>query len=412
MALRRNFASGDFEFSALDPLSALAYSPAAMFYRIGLAALFAVVLAAPLYGADTPLRGTESPLRGAGPALAPREGVLLLKNGHVMPGSITKAGDYFVLTLGKTGEVRLPAADVETQCVDLDDAYRYQAALLSNKKAEPHLALAEWCLRYGLKQQAEDQVAFARKLDPEHAKIALLELRLKTAADPAVSGAKTNTSSATVGPRQLEETLEGLPKGSVERFAVTIQPMLLNRCGANGCHGPAAKSDFHLLRPAAGQMMSKRFTQRNLFTVLQFMDKDHPEQSRLVTLPQERHGGTSESVFDKRSQHQLDDLIAWGKLLAPKPPQVAVPATIGPAETLLTQKGPAGNKAAAEKTGGKVPPNIAPMNGGENSDSGQPKTPRGPSVKDLKSESSGRDQAAPRDPFDPEIFNRKYLPGK
>ena len=383
-----------FEVSALDSLSAPTYSPAAMFYRFGLAALFAVLVAAPL--------------RGAEPALAPREGVLLLKNGHVMQGSITKAGDYFVLTLGKTGEVRLPASDVETQCVDLDDAYRYQAALLSNKKADPHLALAEWCLRYGLRQQAEDQVAFARKLEPEHARIPQLELRLKTAAEaPAPSGAKTDTSPTTVGVKQLEERLAELPKGSMERFSVTVQPMLINRCGANGCHGPAAKSNFHLLRPAAGQMMSKRFTQRNLFTVLQYMDKDKPEESRLVTMPQERHGSALTPVFDKRSQHQLDDLIAWGKLLAPKPPQVVLPATIGPAQTLLTQQSTAGEKTTADLAGGKVPPNIAPMNGGVGV---KAKSPRAPSVKDLRNESSPRDNAAPRDPFDPDVFNRKYLP--
>lgn len=382
-----------FEDSALDPLSVPAYSPAAMFYRSGLAALLAVLVAAPL--------------RGAEPALAPREGVLLLKNGHVMQGSITKAGDYFVLTLGKTGEVRLPAADVETQCVDLDDAYRYQAALLSSKKAEPHLTLAEWCLRYGLRQPAEDQVAFASQIEPEHAKIAQLELRLKTAAEiPVPSGARAESSSTTVGVKQLDETLAELPKGSMERFSVVIQPMLINRCGANGCHGPAAKSNFHLLRPSAGQMMSKRFSQRNLFTVLQYIDKDNPGESRLVTMPQEKHGSTLAPVFDKRSQHQLDDLIAWTKLLTRKPAQVALPTSIGPAQTLLTQAG------AAAKTGGKIPPNIAPMNAGKNPDSGQPRAPRAPSVNDLKSEEKGREAAAPRDPFDPEIFNRKHLPAK
>ncbi|MGI8980713.1 MAG: hypothetical protein ACR2FY_15915 [Pirellulaceae bacterium] len=365
-----------------------------MFYRFGLAALLAVMVAAPL--------------RGAEPALAPRDGVLLLKNGHVMQGSITKAGDYFVLTLGKTGEVRLPAADVETQCVDLDDAYRFQAALLSSKKAEPHLTLAEWCLRYGLRQQAEDQVAFARQLEPENAKIAQLELRLKTAAAvPAPSGARAESSSSTVGVKQLDETLAELPKGSMERFSVVIQPMLINRCGANGCHGPAAKSNFHLLRPSAGQMMSKRFSQRNLFTVLQYLDKDNPEESRLVTMPQEKHGSTLSPVFDKRSQHQLDDLIAWAKLLANEPPHAALPNSIRPAQTLLTQSG------SAAKTGGKVPPNIAPMNAGEKPDSGKPRAPRPPSIKDIKSEGSGQEPAAPRDPFDPEIFNRKHLsPGK
>jgi hypothetical protein len=381
------------EFSGLDPFAVPAYSPAAMFYRIGLTTLLAVVCAAPLCGDE--------------PALAPREGVLLLKNGHVMQGGITKAGDFFVLTLGKTGEIRLPAADVETQCVDLDDAYRYQAALLSNKKAEPHLTLAEWCLRHSLKQQAEDQIAFARKLDPENARIAQLELRLKAAAESPVPAPKIATLSTTVGAKQLDETVADLPKGSVEKFSVVIQPMLINRCGANGCHGPAAKSDFHLLRPATGQMMSKRFTQRNLFTVLQFMDKDHPEESRLVTIPQERHGGMQAPIFDKRTQHQRDDLVAWAKMLAPKPPQVVLPTTIGPAETLLTQQGGPHGKA-----GSKTPPNIAPMNVGEKTDGSEPRPPRAPSVKDLEPGSGSRKPGAPRDPFDPEIFNQKHLPAK
>jgi hypothetical protein len=391
---------GSFESSALDSISPHSYSPTAMFYRIRAVALLAVMVVTSLCGGVTSLRGAE-------PALAPREGVLLLKNGHVMQGSITKAGDYFVLTLGKTGEVRLPAADVETQCVDLEDAYRYQAALLSSKKAEPHLTLAEWCLRYGLRQQAEDQVAFARKLEGEHAKIAQLELRLKTAAAaPAPSGPKPESSSTTVGVKQLEESLAELPQGSMERFSVVIQPMLINRCGANGCHGPAAKSNFHLLRPSAGQMMSKRFTQRNLFTVLKYIDKINPEESLLVTMPQEKHGGMLENMFDKRTQQQLDDLVAWAKLTVPNSPPVALPTTIGPAQTLLTQQ------ETSEKTGDRIPPNIAPMNAGENSDRGKPRSPRAPSVNDLKREGSGDEPTAPRDPFDPQIFNQKYLPAK
>ena len=389
-----------FVFSALDSPIGTFYSPPAMFYPLRAVSLFIAVLAA-------------APLCGDEPVLAPREGVLLLKNGQVMQGNITKAGDYFVLTIGKTGEIRLPEADIETQCVDLDDAYRYQAAMLPTKKAEPHLKLAEWCLRYGLIQQAEDQVAFVKQVDPEHPRIAQLLLRLKSAAEtPAKSGSKVDTSSATVGAKQLDESLAELPKGTMERYSVVIQPMLINRCGANGCHGPAAKSDFHLLRPSTGQMMSKRFTQRNLFTVLQFIDKDKPEESRLVTLPQERHGGTATPVFDKRSQHQLDDLIAWAKQLSPQPKQVALPTTIGPSQPVLTQTGSADEKGVAKvaaDTPGRIPANIAPMNSGEIA---KPTAPRPPSVKDLKSGGSNRESSAPRDPFDPEVFNRKYLPGK
>lgn len=371
-----------------------------MFYRCGALPLFlAVFFVAPLCGDE--------------PSLAPREGVLLLKNGHVMQGGITKAGDFFVLTIGKTGEIRLPATDVETHCVDLDDAYRYQAALLPSNKADPHLKLAEWCLRYGLLSQAEDEVAFSKQIEPENPKIANLQLRLKSATElPAAGGPKVDTSSATVGAKQLDETLGDLPKGTMERFSIVIQPMLINRCGSNGCHGPAAKSEFHLLRPSTGQLMSKRFTQRNLFTVLQFVDKEKPDESRLLTLPQERHGGTSAPVFDKRTQHQFDDLTAWVKQISAKPQQVSLPTTIGPSQPILTQTGADAEKTAtkvATDTVGRVPPNIAPMNAG---DSPKSSAPRPPSVNDLKNGGAKREAAGPRDPFDPDIFNGKYLPAK
>src|SRR6187397_1336640 len=125
-------------------------------------------------------------------------------------------------------------------------------------------------------------------------------------------------------------------------------------------------------------MMSKRFTQRNLFTVLQYVNKEKPEESRLLTLPQERHGGTASPVFDKRSQHQFDDLLAWAKQLAPKPPQVTLPTTIGQSPTVLTQSGTTGDKSTTKlvtDTTGLIPPNIAPMNGGETD---KPKAPRAP----------------------------------
>ena len=357
-----------------------------MFSRCWAIALLIALVAAPLYGVE--------------PSLAPREGALLLRNGHVMLGSITRAGDYYVLTIGKTGEIRLPVADVEAQCVDLEDAYRYQAALLTAKKADPHVTLAEWCLRYGLKAQAEEQMQFARQIEPENPRVAQLQVRLKLAAESfAHTSPKPEASSTTVGSEQLEETLKSLPKGSVEKFSVIVQPMLINRCGANGCHGPASKSDFHLLRPATGQVMSKRFTQRNLFSVLQYMDLDNPEESKLLTLPQARHGNTLAPVFDKRSQRQFDDLLAWAKHLVPPLPVAPMPpATIGESQTLLSQPG---GVPAAKPAQGSTPRNIAPMNTGDNPVPPKPAPPQPDARETLK----------PRDPFDPEVFNRKYLPG-
>ena len=98
--------------------------------------------------------------------------------------------------------------------------------------------------------------------------------------------------------------------------------------------------------------------------------------------------------------------------MSPQPKHVTLPTTIGPSQPVLTQTGSADEKGVtkvAADTPGRIPANIAPMNSGEIA---KPSAPRPPSVNDLKREGTKRDSSAPRDPFDPDIFNRKYLPGK
>src|SRR5688572_29410649 len=79
---------------------------------------------------------------GAEPVLTPQQGLLLLRNGQILHGEITRAGDYYVVTLGPTGEIKLPAADVEMQSRDLAEAYAHKQATLLGTGAAPHLDLA------------------------------------------------------------------------------------------------------------------------------------------------------------------------------------------------------------------------------------------------------------------------------
>ncbi len=366
-----------------------------MFSKTGAIALFILALWAGLLPANEP-------------ALLPQQGLLLLRNGHVMQGGITRAGDFYVLTLGTTGEVRLPASDVETQCVDLEDAYNYQVATMGRKTADAHLRLAEWCLRNNMRGKAAEQLLNTLALDAKHPGIDNFQRRLDAAENATVSHpVGTSGPAETVGAEQLDKILQELPKGSLERFSGVVQPILLNRCAANGCHGPAAKSEFRLLRPPAGQVMTKRFTQRNLYAVLKYIDRDAPENSRLLMLPQERHGSTLAPVFDKRNMTQFDDLARWANASFAKAP-VAVPSTIAEKEPLLSQARDAGGLAS-----GNTPKRIAPMNTGV-----QDSVPAGKPTEASKPRESLRPREenpaapgsafVPRDPFDPEIFNRLH----
>ncbi|HUE69603.1 MAG TPA: hypothetical protein VMP01_01840 [Pirellulaceae bacterium] len=358
-----------------------------MFHRRAIAA--ALVLAAAL------------PLTAAEPVLTPQQGVLLLRNGNVIEGHVTRAGDYYLVTFGDSGEARLAAADVELFCVDLDDAYRYKRATMLGKGAAPHLDLAEWCLRHSLTHQAGEQLVAAMRKDATDSRVAAVERKLKLAlAAPQKSPVRQPGTAATVSAEQLDKTIRALPPGSLEKFSAIVQPILLNRCAAGGCHGPTARSDFRLLRPAAGAGPSKRFTQQNLYAVLKYLDKENPDASPLLTLPQKRHGAALAAVFDKRTQHQLDDLVAWTRLVLTVPAP-APPATIGKAQTLLSQKHDPNVKPASAE----VPIDAAESAASATAADGAP-LPFSPPKDAAPLSPDG--VFTPRDPFDPEIFNRKF----
>ena len=347
---------------------------------------------------------TGMPAAGADPPLTPQAGLLVLRNGQVLEGQITQAGDYYVVTLGATGEVRLPTTDVEMQCASLDEAYELKRDAVFPRGVTAHLALAEWCLRHRLTGKCAEQLVAAMRLDPEDPRIVQLERRLVLASQsPPEAKEKLPAGAATVSAEELEKVLGDLPAGSVERFSIVIQPILLNRCGASQCHGPNAKSDFRLLKPPVGQAAVQRFTQRNLYGVLQHLDSAKPAASPLLVLPQRRHGSALAAVFDKQTQKQLDELTAWVKLTLAAP-RAAAPASIPAADGTLSQAAPLENVQPVE-------PPAAAGNSASGGNSAPAVRVMRPPLADATAASKPAPAAGgfvPRDEFDPEIFNRKY----
>jgi hypothetical protein len=348
-------------------------------------------------------------------SLAPQAGMLLLRNGHTLEGQITRAGDYYIVTLGESGEIRMRASEVEALCASLDEAYEFKARHLSGRGPTPHLDLAEWCLRNDLHARCAEQLIAAMRIDPTNARLLLLEQRLALAIEePAPAVPTTAAPAAAVRAEQLDKTIRALPKSSVEKFATVVQPILLNRCAAGNCHGPNSASDFRLMRPPAGQIANQRFTQRNLYATLQQVRPSDPESSPLLTMPQGRHGTSLMAVFDKHSQNQLDELTQWVKL-ATAVNAPAAPPTIGHAPTTLSQ--PATGALDPLPAAPAILPAVA-------ADSARPIAPpaSGTSVRTmrppLEGEAVGQPAAAgtaaaaghfvPRDRYDAEIFNRRH----
>jgi hypothetical protein len=359
-----------------------------------------------------------------GPALTPQQGLLLLKNGNVIEGQITQAGDYYVVTLGTSGEIRLPTKDVEAQVQSLTEAYELRKHGMFEPGAKPHLALAEWCLRHNLHAPCGEQLVAAVRAEPDHPGIDAVERRLTQALQeqpperPAVV-ARRPVPASSVSPEDLDKALRELPAASIEKFAATVQPSLLNRCAGGQCHGGNSTAALHLLKPPRGQLPTQRFTQRNLYSVLQQLDRDRPELSPLLIEPQKRHGGATAPVFDRFSQEQLAEIAAWidvtlSPTVAPIPATIPVP----PAGQTLSQavdatSGGAVVPASAQESIEEKPevPGAADVPAGEEQIEA---TINGQSAKSVATAKSTAQAKAPekpfipRDPFDPEIFNRRH----
>jgi hypothetical protein len=322
-------------------------------------------------------------------SLQPASGVVLLRNGHVLSGLVTRAGDYYIVTINEGSEIRELSSEVEAVCGSLDEVFEFKQRRLVGGGVMPHLDLADWCLRHNLHARCAQQLVAAMKIEPANERLKQLERRLELAQaqPPPPPADRPPPASGVVTTGQLEKTIEALPPGSVEKFAAVVQPILLNRCGANHCHGPAAKSEFRLLRPPEGQFASRRFTQRNLHAALSQLTLSDPESSPLVTLPQGRHGAALTAVFDKQSQNQLAELIAWAKMTAPQQKPPPVPATIGPTSATLSQ--PAAGPPATAGSAAHV-------------------NAMRPALPGAEAGAAGAMTFTPRDRFDPEIFNRRF----
>jgi hypothetical protein len=326
-------------------------------------------------------------------SLMPQEGVLLLGNGELLHGRITQAGDRYIVSWGENGEVRVPRSEVVMAGRDVEEVYLRKRAAIDRAGATPHLDLAEWCLRHSLVAHAADELLDATALEPRHPRIAALERRWQLAASqPAPPGTPLSREPVTARPDDLERVLQSLPPVAVEDFAAHVQPLLLNRCGASTCHGSASSSRFQLTRPSWSKAVARRFTQRNLYAALQEIDRQAPEKSPLLTAPSGPHGGLNAAVLGDREHEQFARLEAWVKK-ATQQPGPAAPKTIASPQTRLLQTRFEQPESDSKPASTRRQP---PAGKAEQPPSASSAAPAQPEI------------SLPRDPFDPEIFNRRY----
>ncbi|MCS7306714.1 MAG: hypothetical protein NZ602_16595 [Thermoguttaceae bacterium] len=246
----------------------------------------------------------------------PQEGVLLLRNGEVLEGKILRVGDFYYVAV-PNGQLRIRATEVETACRTLLEGYRFKRQNIRLPSAQEHLQLGQWCIRHGLVEEAQQELAEAIRLQPEHPLVPLLRRRIEMARQSPLAASLVMPDSAPKADSyDLDHWVRTLPPAVVEQFTQSVQPILLNNCTASGCHGPGEKSRFCLLKPPSGQSATRRLTQRNLASTFQWIHPKQPLQSPLLTIPLAPHGSAKSPIFGNPQSEAYQRLVRWVLLAA------------------------------------------------------------------------------------------------
>jgi hypothetical protein len=397
-------------------------------------------------------------------ALTPQQGVLVLKNGNVLTGTIVRAGDrYYVARPG--GELVVRADQVEFPCRDLDEGFAKKRALINEGSVAEHLELAQWCLSHSLADYAARELAEVNLLAPDHPRLELLLRRLRFSRLQAESVSAEEDHDRAPSSEELDRLTRGLPPGTVETFTTSVQPLLVNNCAASSCHGSRADNGFQLLRPPSGRPASRRLTQRNLYNTLSKVDFSNVQKSDLLVKPTVPHGDLATPIFTDRTADQYQVLKDWvahltkrEKKVSPQSVQPVNPARFNRLpEDWPGELPPRGTPGPSDRMGAQYPGASqyggAPQYPGASQYGGAPQYPgpsqyrgsdrsrlippgddsrgvesrganalgvesqdvetRGPVERGVDSRGVGSPAASgyrPRDAFDPEIFNRRYLP--
>jgi len=311
--------------------------------------------------------------------LACGDELLVLRNGYVMEGEVAQVGDRYVVRAAEGSEVRIPVAAVEFRCRNLEDAYWRKAGRIRRGQVNDRINLMEWCLRHGLIQRAEEQLVASEQLDPLNPRVHQLRRRFESISESTAATTTVSLSEHRPKADELNLMVRGLPAETVEEFTTTIQPLLVNRCSNGACHGPNSESAFRLTRPRGGwEQLARPFTHRNLHATIQMIDRKHPLGSPLAKVLNAPHG-PNDSVNTRLSQQQVERVMRWIKGLS-EGNSAKRTATIAATSQTLRQ--------ASSKINQR-------LDQGNNDPSPQ-LSERGNSDREVA------------DPFDPEIFNRRY----
>jgi len=276
------------------------------------------------------------PLESAEPGDSSRSfegepGLVVLKHGGTLWGRVARLSNKVQVTQGLEGAVLLvPVESVDAIARDLDDAYAQLARKANPAVVGDQTRLANWLIGQQMLADAARHLLLAQAIDAQDPRVHAAQRRLRVAihsAGPAEQNAPTRTAghgtatnakrpesceagNAFAEPRERTHSLD-CPLPLVEGYVRNVQPVLLNRCAAGGCHGDD-DAPMPLKGPTGGvrRPLTRLESLSNLEQVLTQVAAG-TEDSPLVRLAQTSHGGSRRPPLSRLDAAARQALANW-----------------------------------------------------------------------------------------------------
>ncbi len=307
-------------------------------------------------------------------------GWVVLRNGSMLQGVVHRTADHYHVRM-KKGSLRILADQVEMFCHTKEQAYQRRRELRTGNSADSHIELMRWCLRHQLIEHAARELVDARRIDPQHPSLPMLQRQLQQM----LRTTSPKSRSQEIAPSASEDSLADSSKAAPTvshaarvEFVRRIQPILIQSCSTAGCHTSDTPQKFQLNRHALAGGGHPEATRRNLAATLVWCRGSGLDEVELLGKARQSHGGSQ-----PLSARQIELLAAWLKITRsedekPEEKTKSVPGSFWPSNTAFPQRKPRPDSIRL-----KAEP---------------PKVQHGVQLQTFQ----------PRDPFDAEAFNRHY----
>ena len=383
---------------------------------------------------------------------------LLLNNGNVIKGLVQYEKDRVSVVDEKNSNLYIASKQVLYIGPNLESLYQFQRSSVRQWGTGEHWQLAHWCIQQNLlshaiehfqvvEQSAKDspnfkqlEHALRQALSADDRVQRLIQSRMQTDSEttnePAQSNAVVRASVEFPNekvPKPTREELESsdswnkheIPSYIRRTFQTSILPVLVSRCGQTGCHGALGKSDFHIYQPL-GEKSSILLT-RDLDEVLRYVDRDNVQQSALVVHATSAHGiQRNPSLNASRTDERvlIERIQSWVKSLAlSKMPESTMPLKFPVVSAVGSEVKPAVANVPTSNATVRNPRRFTQEEEDRNAKLSKPAKPAAPTeflsmseiaelekaIEKFEKKAGVTDsQSNKKDPFAPDVFNRKY----